>query len=77
MDVVALFCIGALGYGLFREGVPEPGLLPFFAEIDRCLSGSLQNSGGDDSVDPPVHRIGVSGVTFAVDRIQIDRYPRD
>jgi len=31
MGVGAPFCIGALGYGLFREGVPEPGLLPFFA----------------------------------------------
>ena len=34
-----IFGIGALGYGLFSEGVPEPGLLPFIAGSVMILLG--------------------------------------
>jgi len=35
-----VFCIGAVQYGLFKSGMPEPGLLPFIAGSVLILLGA-------------------------------------
>jgi putative tricarboxylic transport membrane protein len=40
--VAAVFCAGAVHYGLTRRGVPGPGFLPFFAGLGLVLLALIQ-----------------------------------
>jgi putative tricarboxylic transport membrane protein len=40
ITVGIVFCVGALHYGLFKSGVPEPGLLPFIAGVVLIILGT-------------------------------------